>query len=128
MKKSELKQLIRETIEEMAEGEGSGIGKGIVSTMGAFAKGAFGRPSVQKSAMLALQGRHDEAKSFLLSPLKDASDAAKKQVYDYLATIKPIKINGKTPSTSELLDNKPVNDWIDNQYIPWVEKVAGKKF
>ena len=120
MKKSELKALIREVIKET-----SGAG-GITSTMKSLA-GGVNHGKVHQSVNYAMQGRYTEAENAMRSIIADANDSVKKSVIESLKNIKPVKINGKIATTGELANSKPHVDWIDNQYIPWLEKTTGKK-
>ena len=70
---------------------------------------------IARAAMLAMQGRYEEAESIIAPRIKDSSK--KKQVVDYLKTIKPIK--GAT--TSKLAEDPQISEWIYKHFVPFVQ-------
>lgn len=83
--------------------------------------------NLQRVALLAMQGRQQEASGRLHSVIKDASPAVQKKITDAVNNIKPVTINGKIADSSLLDKSKQHNDWITNTFIPWVQSLLGKQ-
>jgi hypothetical protein len=83
--------------------------------------------NLQRVALLAMQGRQQEASGRLQSVIKDASPAVQKKIIDAVNSIKPVTINGKIADSSTIDKSKQHRDWIINTFIPWVQSLLGKQ-
>ena len=83
--------------------------------------------ALQRVALLAMQGRHNEAQSHLSRALRDINPQAQKKVIDAVNAIKPVTINGKVADSSTLDKSKAHQDWIVNTFIPWVQTTVNQK-
>jgi len=83
--------------------------------------------NLQRVALLAMQGRQQEAYGRLQSVIKDASPQVQKKIIDAVNNIKPVTINGKIADSSTLDKSKQHQDWIINTFIPWVQSLLGKQ-
>jgi predicted GNAT family acetyltransferase len=81
--------------------------------------------NLQRVALMAMQGRQDEAGMQLNRVIKDASPEAQKKIIDAVNNIKPVTINGKVADSSTLDKSHKHQDWILNTFIPWVKKTIG---
>jgi hypothetical protein len=81
--------------------------------------------NLQRVALMAMQGRQDEAGMQLNRVIKDASPEAQKKIIDAVNNIKPVTINGKVADSSTLDKSHTHQDWILNTFIPWVKKTIG---
>jgi hypothetical protein len=81
--------------------------------------------NLQRVALMAMQGRQDEAGMQLNRVIKDASPEAQKKIIDAVNNIKPVTINGKVADSSILDKSHKHQDWILNTFIPWVKKTIG---
>lgn len=79
--------------------------------------------ALQRVALLAMQGRQDEAMSHLSRVIKDADPNAQKKIISAVNDIKPVTINGKIADSSVLDKSKQHQEWIQQKFIPWVESV-----
>ena len=84
-------------------------------------------PNLQRVALLAMQGRQQEASGQLHSVIKDASPEVQKQIINAVNNIKPVTINGKIADSSTIDKSKQHQDWIINTFIPWVQSQLGKQ-
>ena len=83
--------------------------------------------NLQRVALLAMQGRQQEASGRLQTVIKDADPDVQKKITDAVNNIKPVTINGKIADSSRLDKSKQHNDWIINTFIPWVQSLLGKQ-
>jgi hypothetical protein len=83
--------------------------------------------NLQRVALLAMQGRQQEASGRLQSVIKDASPAVQKKIIDAVNSIKPVTINGKIADSSTIDKSKQHQDWIINTFIPWVQSLLGQQ-
>jgi predicted nucleotidyltransferase/GNAT superfamily N-acetyltransferase len=83
--------------------------------------------NLQRVALLAMQGRQQEAQGRLNSVIKDASPQVQKKIIDAVNVIKPVTINGRVADSSTLDKSKQHNDWILNTFIPWVQSLLGQQ-
>ena len=83
--------------------------------------------NLQRVALLAMQGRQQEAHGRLMSVIKDANPQAQKKIIDAVNNIKPVTINGKVADSSTLDKSKQHQDWILNTFIPWVQSLLGQQ-
>ena len=83
--------------------------------------------NLQRVALLAMQGRQQEAAGRLQTVIKDADPAVQKKITDAVNNIKPVTINGRVADSSTLDKSKQHNDWITNTFIPWVQSLLGKQ-
>ena len=83
--------------------------------------------NLQRVALLAMQGRQQEASGRLQSVIKDASPAVQKKIIDAVNSIKPVTINGKIADSSTIDKSKQHRDWIINTFIPWVQSLLGQQ-
>ena len=83
--------------------------------------------NLQRVALLAMQGRQQEAQGRLNSVIKDASPQVQKKIIDAVNVIKPVTINGKVADSSTLDKSKAHQDWILNTFIPWVQSLLGQQ-
>jgi len=83
--------------------------------------------NLHRAALLAMQGRLGEASGNLSTVLKGVDDNIRKEITDALKNIKPVTINGKVATSSDLDKSLPHNDWINNTFIPWAMQKMGKK-
>lgn len=83
--------------------------------------------NLQRVALLAMQGRQQEAQGRLNSVIKDASPQVQKKIIDAVNNIKPVTINGKIANSSTLDKSKAHQDWILNTFIPWVQSLLGQQ-
>lgn len=79
--------------------------------------------ALQRVALLAMQGRQDEAMSQLNRVIKDASPIAQKKIVDAVNNIKPVTIKGKVSDSSTLDKSEQHQQWIKQTFIPWVESL-----
>jgi len=86
-----------------------------------------GYAALQRVALLAMQGRQQEASGRLQSVIKDASPKVQQKIIDAVNNIKPVTVNGKIADTSALDKSKPHQEWISNTFIPWVESLLGRQ-
>ena len=77
--------------------------------------------ALQRVALLAMQGRQDEAMGQLRRVIKDASPEAQSKIIDAVNSIEPVTINGRIADSSILDKSKQHQDWIKDTFIPWVE-------
>lgn len=77
--------------------------------------------ALQRVALLAMQGRQDEAMGKLRRVIKDASPEAQSKIIDAVNSIEPVTINGRIADSSILDKSKQHQDWIKDTFIPWVE-------
>jgi len=82
--------------------------------------------NLQRVALLAMQGRQQEASGQLRSVIKDADPAVQKRIIDAVNSIKPVTINGKIADSSTIDKSKQHQDWIINTFIPWVQSQLGE--
>lgn len=82
--------------------------------------------NLQRVALLAMQGRQNEAMSQLRSVIKDASPEVQKKIIDAVNNIKPVTINGKVADSSTLDKSQQHVEWIQKTFIPWVQSLLGK--
>jgi hypothetical protein len=83
--------------------------------------------ALQRVALLAMQGRQQEASGRLQSVIKDASPKVQQKIIDAVNNIKPVTVNGKIADSSALDKSKSHQDWISNTFIPWVESLLGQQ-
>jgi hypothetical protein len=83
--------------------------------------------NLQRIALLAMQGRQQEASGRLQSVIKDASPTVQKKIIDAVNSIKPVTINGKIADSSTIDKSKQHQDWIINTFIPWVQSLLGQQ-
>jgi hypothetical protein len=83
--------------------------------------------NLQRVALLAMQGRQQEAAGRLQSVIKSASPGIQKKIIDAVNNIKPVTINGKIADSSTLDKSKQHQDWILNTFIPWVQSLLGQQ-
>ena len=83
--------------------------------------------NLQRVALLAMQGRQQEAAGRLQTVIKLASPAIQKKITDAVNNIKPVTINGRVADSSTLDKSKQHNDWIINTFIPWVQSLLGQQ-
>ena len=83
--------------------------------------------NLQRVALLAMQGRQQEASGRLQTVIKDADPAVQKKITDAVNNIKPVTINGRAADSSTLDKSKQHNDWIINTFIPWVQSLLGQQ-
>ena len=83
--------------------------------------------NLQRVALMAMQGRQDEAVMQLNRVIKDASPEAQKKITDAVNNIKPVTVNGKIADSSTLDKSKQHQDWILNTFIPWVQSLLDKQ-
>jgi len=83
--------------------------------------------NLQRVALLAMQGRQQEAAGRLQTVIKDADPAVQKKITDAVNSIKPVTINGRVADSSTLDKSKQHQDWITNTFIPWVQSLLGKQ-
>lgn len=83
--------------------------------------------NLQRVALLAMQGRQQEAQGRLNSVIKDASPHVQKKIIDAVNVIKPVTINGRVADSSTLDKSKAHQDWILNTFIPWVQSLLGQQ-
>ena len=83
--------------------------------------------NLQRVALLAMQGRQQEAHGRLNSVIKDASPQVQKKIIDAVNVIKPVTINGRVADSSTLDKSKAHQDWILNTFIPWVQSLLGQQ-
>ena len=79
--------------------------------------------ALQRVALLAMQGRQDEAMSQLNRVIKDTSPVAQKKIVDAVNNIKPVTIKGKVADSSTLDKSEQHQQWIKQTFIPWVESL-----
>ena len=77
--------------------------------------------ALQRVALLAMQGRQDEARSHLSRVIKSASPEAQAKITSAVDKIQPVTINGKVADSSTLSKSEKHNKWIIEKFIPWVE-------
>ena len=82
--------------------------------------------NLQRVALLAMQGRQQEAAGRLQTVIKGADPAVQKKITDAVNNIKPVTINGRVADSSTLDKSKQHNDWIINTFIPWVQSLLGQ--
>lgn len=82
--------------------------------------------NLQRVALLAMQGRQQEAAGRLQTVIKGADPAVQKKIIDAVNNIKPVTINGRVADSSTLDKSKQHNDWIINTFIPWVQSLLGQ--
>ena len=83
--------------------------------------------NLQRVALLAMQGRQQEAAGRLQTVIKHADPAVQKKITDAVNSIKPVTINGRVADSSILDKSKQHNDWITNTFIPWVQSLLGQQ-
>jgi len=83
--------------------------------------------NLQRVALLAMQGRQQEAAGRLQTVIKHADPAVQKKITDAVNNIKPVTINGRVADSSILDKSKQHNDWITNTFIPWVQSLLGQQ-
>jgi adenylate kinase family enzyme/GNAT superfamily N-acetyltransferase len=83
--------------------------------------------NLQRVALLAMQGRQQEAHGRLNSVIKDASPQVQKKIIDAVNVIKPVTVNGRVADSSTLDKSKAHQDWILNTFIPWVQSLLGQQ-
>jgi hypothetical protein len=83
--------------------------------------------NLQRVALLAMQGRQQEAAGLLQRVIKDADPAVQKKIVDAVNSIKPVTINGRVADSSTLDKSKSHQDWILNTFIPWVQSLLGQQ-
>jgi predicted GNAT family acetyltransferase len=83
--------------------------------------------NLQRVALMAMQGRQDEAVMQLNRVIKDASPEAQKKITDAVNNIKPVTVNGKVADSSTLDKSKKHQEWILNTFIPWVQSLLDKQ-
>jgi len=83
--------------------------------------------NLQRVALLAMQGRQQEAAGRLQTVIKDAGPKVQQKIIDAVNNIKPVTINGKIADSSTLDKSKQHQDWIINTFIPWVQSLLDKK-
>jgi hypothetical protein len=83
--------------------------------------------NLQRVALLAMQGRQQEAAGLLQRVIKDADPAVQKKIVNAVNNIKPVTINGRVADSSTLDKSKQHQDWITNTFIPWVQSLLGEQ-
>ena len=83
--------------------------------------------NLQRVALLAMQGRQQEAAGLLQRVIKDADPAVQKKIVNAVNNIKPVTINGRVADSSTLDKSKQHQDWITNTFIPWVQSLLGQQ-
>ena len=83
--------------------------------------------NLQRVALLAMQGRQNEAIMQLNRAIKDASSESQKKIIDAVNNIKPVTINGKVADSATLDKSPKHQEWILKTFIPWVQKTIGKQ-
>jgi len=83
--------------------------------------------NLQRVALLAMQGRQQEAAGRLQSVIKNASPNVQKKITDAVNNIKPVTIDGKIADSSTLDKSKQHQDWILNTFIPWVTSLLDQQ-
>jgi hypothetical protein len=83
--------------------------------------------NLQRVALLAMQGRQQEASGRLQNVIKDASPKIQQKIIDAVNNIKPVTVNGKIADSSTLDKSKQHQDWIIKTFIPWVQSLLDKK-
>ena len=83
--------------------------------------------NLQRVALLAMQGRQQEAAGRLQAVIKDAGPKVQQKIIDAVNNIKPVTINGKIADSSTLDKSKQHQDWIIKTFIPWVQSLLDKK-
>jgi len=83
--------------------------------------------NLQRVALLAMQGRQQEAAGRLQTVIKHADPAVQKKITDAVNSIKPVTINGRVADSSTLDKSQQHNDWITNKFIPWVQSLLGQQ-
>jgi hypothetical protein len=76
---------------------------------------------LQRVAILAMQGRQDEAMGQLQRVIKDSDPDVQAKIIDAVNSIEPVTINGRIADSSTLDKSKPHQAWIKDTFIPWVE-------
>jgi hypothetical protein len=76
---------------------------------------------LQRVAILAMQGRQDEAMGQLQRVIKDSDPDVQAKIIDAVNSIEPVTINGRIADSSTLDKSKQHQDWIKDTFIPWVE-------
>ena len=82
---------------------------------------------LQRIALLAMQGRQQEAAGHLDRVIQDASPSAQKTIVNAVNNIKPVTINGKPADSSTLDKSSAHQEWILKTFIPWVQSQLNKK-
>jgi hypothetical protein len=82
---------------------------------------------LQRVALLAMQGRQQEAAGHLDRVIQDASPSAQKTIVNAVNNIKPVTINGKPADSSTLDKSSAHQEWILKTFIPWVQSQLNKK-
>jgi len=83
--------------------------------------------NLQRVALLAMQGRQNEAMMQLNRAIKDASSESQKKIIDAINNIKPVTINGKVADSATLDKSPKHQEWILKTFIPWVQKTIGQQ-
>ncbi len=105
-------QFLAEAYEQILNENASGI-QNIVAGLGDTARAG----ALKRSALLASQGRYPEAEGIIRQYVKDP--AKFKIVADAMKDkLKPIP----NATSSKLEANLQYSEWLDKQWIPWVEK------
>ena len=81
---------------------------------------------VRRAGLLALQGRYSEAENTIRHLLKDINPSIADKIKKSIKDIKPVKVGDRTADTSAIEKSKAHTDWLDNTFVPWVEKLLGK--
>ena len=89
--------------------------------------GGIDTGSIARVAILAMQGRHTEAAKIASVLIKKVDDSTRQKIIDKINNIKPVTINGKIASSSELDKSTPHQDWIYNTFVPWFESLVSSQ-
>lgn len=87
--------------------------QGAISSIGSGAQDA----AIKRAALLSSQGRQEEARGIIQQYVKDP-EKLKIVIKAMDERLKPIP--GATSSTLD--QNKEYSNWLDNTWLPWVQK------
>lgn len=113
-------QRFRGTINE------SDAAKAITQAFGGMAAGVK-KGLIRRAGLLAMQGRHSEAESTIRHLLKDLDAAVADKIRKSINDVKPVKVGDEVADTSAIEKSKAHTDWLDKTFVPWMEKLLGKK-
>jgi hypothetical protein len=82
--------------------------------------------NLHRVAVLAMQGRQNEAAAQLRTVIKSASPDIQKKITDAVNNIKPVMVNSRIADTSTLEKSKQHQVWIQKTFIPWVQSTMNK--
>ena len=77
--------------------------------------------NLQRVALLAMQGRQNEAMGQLRSMIQSADEDTQGKIIAAVNNIKPVMIQGRVATSSELDNSKPHRDYILQTFLPWVK-------